>query len=74
MRNRTLSLIATLNAKQEVAVKKAKEDQAAHHMTRVKSRTSKSAGRLIDDGVSLQTQLLCSHGNLVLMYIVNDMD
>ena len=32
MRNRKPSLIAKLNAKQEVAVKKAKEDQAARRI------------------------------------------
>ena len=41
-------------------------------MTKVKSRTLKAAGRLIDDGVSLQTQS-CSRGNL-LMRIVVDID
>ena len=46
MRNRTPSLIAKLNAKQEVAVKKAKEDQAARRM----------AKSVVDDGVSLQIQ------------------
>ena len=67
-RNRTPSLIATLNAKQDVVVK-AKEDQAARHMTKVKSRTLKSAGRLIDNGVSTKTQSY-GRGNLLMCIAV----
>ena len=58
MRNRTSSLITKLNAKQEVAVKKAKEGRAARCMTKAESRTLKSVGRLANgaSGVSLKTQ------------------
>ena len=75
MRDRTPSLTAKLNVEQEVAVKKAKEDQAARRMTKAKSQTLKSArrSRLVysDDGVSLQTQ---SCSNLLICMVVGILD
>ena len=63
------SLITKLNAEQEVAVKKAKEDQAARCMTKAKSRILKSAGRLVDDGV-FQHIHWPSYSNLLMCMVM----
>ena len=67
MRYHTPSLTAKLNAEQEAVIKKAKEDQAACCITKVKTRTLKSVERLVDDGVFLQTQ---SCNNLLMCYLL----